>query len=315
MSKLPRLVLCLFAVCVSLGQAALPCKMKSHTLSSRKVFDIEKAIEKEHSSIIIASNNDNEVSSNSFNQQFKFKGIATLGFYFFLWYFTTVIYNITNKKVLNALPLPITMATSQFFFGLLLFVPFWFVSPPKITQQNIGALTKIASMHSLGNIATVVSLGSGAISFTHVVKASEPVFAAVFSAFLLGSSMPWQVYASLIPIIAGVSLASLKELSFTWLSLSSALASNVFNQMRIVLAKKELNNLTSAKMSGAVLFRVITFIAAFQALPIALFMEGSQILPAWKALQESGADLKEVMYNIAVSGFSYYISNEVLTDN
>jgi solute carrier family 35 protein E1 len=36
----------------------------------------------------------------------------------------------------------------------------------------------------------------------------------------------WQVYACLVPIIGGVGIASLKELSFSWLAVISAMIAN-----------------------------------------------------------------------------------------
>ena len=49
------------------------------------------------------------------------------------------------------------------------------------------------------------------------------------------------MYACLLPIIAGVSLASLKELSFTYKSLYGALTSNIAFASRAVLSKKTMD--------------------------------------------------------------------------
>jgi solute carrier family 35, member E1 len=40
----------------------------------------------------------------------------------------------------------------------------------------------------LAHITAVLSLGAGAVSFTHIVKAAEPVFTAGFSALILGQA-------------------------------------------------------------------------------------------------------------------------------
>lgn len=48
-------------------------------------------------------------------------------------------------------------------------------------------------MHTTGHIMTVVSLGAGAVSFTHIVKAAEPFFSTVMSAVFLKSVFRWQV--------------------------------------------------------------------------------------------------------------------------
>ena len=164
-----------------------------------------------------------------------------LSFYFFLWYFFTVVYNVSNKRVLNELPLPATLAAVQLVLGIPVFLPAWILKRPSYdaVRSILPSISKIALMHALGNLATVVSLHWGAVSFTHIIKASEPAFSAVLSAMILGSYFPLSVYITLIPIIGGVALASAKELSFTWLGFLSGMASNLFYQLRIVLSKRK----------------------------------------------------------------------------
>ena len=164
-----------------------------------------------------------------------------LSFYFFLWYFFTVVYNVSNKRVLNELPLPATLAAVQILLGIPVFLPAWILKRPSYdaVRSILPSISKVALFHALGSLTTVVSLHWGAVSFTHIIKASEPAFSAVLSAMILGSYFPLSVYITLIPIIGGVALASAKELSFTWLGFLSGMASNLFYQLRIVLSKRE----------------------------------------------------------------------------
>ncbi|GMH61776.1 hypothetical protein TrRE_jg758, partial [Triparma retinervis] len=97
--------------------------------------------------------------------------------YFLLWYGLNIGYNIYNKKVMNAYPLPFTMATIQLGAGLLWILPVWFLGfrpKPVLTTSEIKTLAPIAFFHTIGHTMTVVSLGAGAVSFTHIVKAAEP---------------------------------------------------------------------------------------------------------------------------------------------
>ena len=97
-------------------------------------------------------------------------------------------------------------------------------------------LLPIGAAHALGHAGAVIALGAGAVSFAQTVKAAEPLFTCVLSFFVLGTGVfKWQVYASLLPIIVGVSLASL-ELSFTMKALYGALTSNVAFASRAVTA-------------------------------------------------------------------------------
>lgn len=73
---------------------------------------------------------------------------------------------------------------------------------------------------------TCLRVCPGAVSFGQIVKAGEPVHAALTGAILLKEIDHPIVYLSLVPIIGGVALASLKELSFTWKALICASAAN-----------------------------------------------------------------------------------------
>jgi solute carrier family 35 protein E1 len=87
------------------------------------------------------------------------------GSYFFLWYFFTVVYNVANKKLLNDIPLPITAASLQLAIGIPLFLPLWLLKPIKYDWKSISFHSKIATMHGFGNLASVISFGSGSVSF------------------------------------------------------------------------------------------------------------------------------------------------------
>lgn len=241
-----------------------------------------------------------------------------LASYFFLWYMLTVIYNICNKRVLNSLPLPATVAFIQLLLGVPLFIPVWIVKRPQLTRQSIINYSQIALMHALGNLATVYSLGAGAVSFTHVVKAAEPLFSAVLSAFT-GTIYPTSVYLSLVPIVVGVAIASCTEISFSWFGFCTAMLSNFFYQFRIVLAKFELKDAPGGdhninptpQISPAQLFRVITLLSAVELLPISILLEGYRLPSTWASAIDSGANVNDLLTNLVISGFSYYMYNEV----
>merc|ERR1719440_1963885 len=104
----------------------------------------------------------------------------------------------------------------------------------------------------------------------------------VLSYFVLGTVFKWQVYASLFPIVAGVSLASLKELSFTWKALYGAVTSNIAFASRAVLSKKTMDKPVGENMGAPNLYGVLTIIAFILSLPFALYYEGPDFMNAWK---------------------------------
>jgi solute carrier family 35 protein E1 len=116
------------------------------------------------------------------------KQLILISFYFFLWYFFTIIHNISNKLVLNVLPLPILVSLLQLSLGILLLIPIdkYIEKFPKITLDSLlSEYSLIGLFHGLGLISTNISIEHGSVSFTHIVKASEPVFAAILSILFL----------------------------------------------------------------------------------------------------------------------------------
>jgi solute carrier family 35 protein E1 len=66
----------------------------------------------------------------------------------------------------------------------------------------------------------------------------EPMFSVIMSYFFLGSVPSVPVVLTLLPIVGGVILASMSEVTFNWTGFISALASNITFQSRNVLSKK-----------------------------------------------------------------------------
>lgn len=238
--------------------------------------------------------------------------VMKLSLHFFLWYFFTVVYNVSNKRVLNDLPLPATVAAVQIILGIPLFLPMWLVKCPDFEscRATLPSICKIAFSHALGNLATVISLSAGSVSFTHITKAAEPLFSAALSAILFGDYASTAVYSTLIPIVVGVGIASAKEVSFTWTSFLAGMASNLFYQLRIVLSKKEISA-GSGSLSPSDFFRVLTIISAVELLPISMALEGYKVRSTWEAALKAGVDTDSLMQNLLISGFSYYAYNEI----
>jgi solute carrier family 35 protein E1 len=182
--------------------------------------------------------------------------------------------------------------------------------PPKLNPGWWKTLMPIGAAHALGHAGAVIALGAGAVSFAQTVKAAEPVFTCVLSYFVLGTVFKWPVYASLLPIIGGVSLASLKELSFTWKALYGALASNIAFASRAVLSKATMEKPVGENMGAANLYGMLTIIATLLSIPFGLYYEGPLFAEAWaKSTAVVGAPW--LIRQMALDGFYYYAYNEV----
>lgn len=235
---------------------------------------------------------------------------------FGLWYILNIGYNIGNKRVLNALPIPWTAATVELFFGFPYVALLWSTGmrkAPKLSMDDIKKLSSQAFFLAATHVAGVISFGAGAISFTHILKATEPVWSALIMAVAFKEFLPVPVYLSLVPILGGVGLASLKELSFSWLALTAGLISAVTSAAKAILSKKVLDgkplgeNLTPANM-----FAVLTILGFLFVLPASLAIEGpSKVTAAFSAALAAGHTKMELFKLLSVSGFLYYLYNEV----
>jgi len=245
------------------------------------------------------------------------KGLAhtlKVGGMFGLWYALNIGYNIFNKKVLNLAPsLTYTTGFLQLFIGLLYVLPLWGLGlrkAPVVSNEELKNLLPLALCHLGTHLGAVVSLGAGAVSFTHIVKAAEPAVSAALSAVVLKSFLPLPVYLSLLPVMGGVALASLTELSFTWLAFLSAMVSNVSSAARGIVGKLQMGKSIGKNMDAVNLYAVMTILSAIMCLPISLAMEGSNILPAIKAMSAAGT-LNKFLFQSFLTSMFYYSYNEV----
>jgi len=241
-----------------------------------------------------------------------------IGFYFALWYALNVVYNIINKKVLNVIPAPLSVGTIQFGIGALYASLLWMTglrAPPQLTDKGREICWKVGAYHSTGQLLSMISLGAGPVSFTHIVKALEPLFSALVSALIFGKWMKIQVYATLIPVIGGVGFACLKERSFSWLAFWTAMGSNLAFALRAVISKTGMNNYIGENMNSVNLFAVVTIAAFVLSVPVALAVEKVSMLTLWdKAVSGTKAvsTTNDLMKSLVLSGLFHYLNNEVM---
>eukprot|EP00977_Amphora_coffeiformis_P013775 scaffold3677_cov206-Amphora_coffeaeformis.AAC.4 len=189
---------------------------------------------------------------------------------------------------------------------------------PAALQSN---LRRVGLWHALGQLCTMMSLGAGPVSFTHIVKALEPFFSAMVSALLLGQWMPVPVYLTLLPVVGGVGYACLKERSFSWLAFGMAMLSNLSFALRAVLSKVAMTSSSSSSSKGGQqvatnltppnVFGLVTITAFFISLPLAAVGEGPGLVASLKgALEQQSWPI--LARSVALSGLFHYLNNEVM---
>eukprot|EP00252_Welwitschia_mirabilis_P000877 TRINITY_DN1085_c0_g2_i1.p1 TRINITY_DN1085_c0_g2~~TRINITY_DN1085_c0_g2_i1.p1 ORF type:complete len:429 (+),score=26.80 TRINITY_DN1085_c0_g2_i1:357-1643(+) len=205
----------------------------------------------------------------------KYPALVT-GSFFFMWYLLNVIFNILNKKIYNYFPYPYFVSVIHLAVGVAYCLVSWSVGLPKrapLDKELFWLLVPVSFCHSLGHVMTNVSFATVAVSFTHTIKALEPFFNAAASQFVLGQQIPFTLWLSLAPVVIGVSMASLTELSFNWTGFISAMVSNIAFTYRSIYSKKAMTGMDSTNV-----YAYISIISMFMCLPPALIIEGPKLL-------------------------------------
>lgn len=243
---------------------------------------------------------------------------AKVGFYILLWYAFNIVYNIANKKVLTWFPVPWFVSWFQLLIGVLYVLPLWLLKlrkAPKVPKEAVKTLLPITLGHVIGHVSTVVSLGAVAVSFTHVVKSMEPFVNVVGSAVFLQSIFPFPVYASLLPVVAGVVMASVSEVSFTWLGFLSAMTSNFAFTARNIFSKLSMNTPKGENMGPSNLFAVLSIMSTILLAPVALIVDHPvKLMKAWKTATVGATAVvsaPKLIAGLLISGLFFYLYQEV----
>lgn len=237
-----------------------------------------------------------------------------VAFYFGLWYALNILYNISNKKVLNVLPLPLTVASIQLGIGAMYVGVIWFLQirpMPRLTPMGKVIVKRVGVCHMSGQILTVTALGAGTVSFAHIVKASEPFFSAAISAIVFQRWMKPQVYATLLPVVGGVAFACLNDASFSLTALLAGLGSNVAFALRAVYSKAGMEDHIGENVTAANLYGSVTLVSFVLSLLPVLVFELTSLPGLWREALRSMSTMA-LVWRILVSGITHYTNNEVM---
>lgn len=299
---------------VGTGAGAAASKQPSAAVAAVKSFE---AVTGRSATAVALSATGGAAAEAAEDDKAGLKDALVTGGYFALWYLFNIGYNIYNKQALNILDYPWTVATIQMAVGIPYFCALWALGirkAPKLSMADLKTLFPVALCHTGVHVGAVVALGAGAVSFAHIVKASEPVVTCLLNFLLLGQVLPTKVYMTLLPIIGGVGIASMKELSFTWLALAAAMLSNVSSSARGVLSKKTMSGKQIGEnLDAPNLYSVLTAMSTVILIPLMLAMEGTGFFGAFKDIVAAGGDFtnKSLATLLALGGATYYAYNEV----
>mmetsp|Transcript_27926 Transcript_27926/g.88970 ORF Transcript_27926/g.88970 Transcript_27926/m.88970 type:complete len:411 (-) Transcript_27926:277-1509(-) len=239
--------------------------------------------------------------------------------YFAFWYLGNYYYNLTNKIALKAAGgaagFPALISTAQLGVGVLYSAFLWLAPDarkvPRLKLSDIVSMLPVGFCMAFAHGASVLALSAGTVSFGQIVKACEPAFAAVIGVSLYSKTVSTARWVALIPVILGVVIASVSELSFSWVALISACTANTFAAFKANENKRLMDTEGIRDRLGSVgnQFAVTTLLSFLISVPFALAKEGGRI----GEFIELAKTNPVIMNNMLSSGLLFYLYNEMAT--
>lgn len=187
---------------------------------------------------------------------------------------------------------------------------------PNLNSDDIAKCIPIGLFACLAHCGTVLASAVGAVSFAQIVKACEPVFAAVVGVLVPPMDVkPILAYCMLIPIVGGVGLACVKEGKGVDINVQAFLFASLANAAAALKGKlgssvtKTLKGDASKNMDAANVYGVMNIISFICTVPFVVYNEGATFQEDWAATVEA-VGTQEIVKNILVSGFFFYFYNE-----
>jgi len=200
---------------------------------------------------------------------------------------------------------------------------------PNMTFAQVMKLAPLGFWAAAAHAGAVFAMSAGAVSFGQIVKAAEPAFAVVVGYFVYSKVESKAKIAMLVPIIAGIMIASAQELDFTTGALIAGCTANVASAFRGQENKRVMseNGLKEAINGGGNVYAVTTLWALVFLFPM-IFVSGEfgkfdKFQKIWaddgfptKACADNPKKICPVVglqWNTLMAGLTFYLYNEVST--
>lgn len=255
-----------------------------------------------------------------------------LALLFGLWYIGNIGYNEWNKLAATAsgdkTKYAMTISTLQLAVGVVLAVFLWLTRIrkfPKLKTEDWIKHIPVGICSAGAHSASVFSLAAGGVAFGQIVKAAEPVFAALVGVVFYQKAYSGAKWISLVPIIGGVVLASLKladknagfspdnvVLDFSVGGLVGALVANLFaafkgNESHKLMEDGDLKK----RIDGAAnQFAITTIVALLASIPVMIYME----MGVFEEFMQKLTNLNISAWPTSVQGYTTPVSNPLMTN-
>ncbi|CAF1162252.1 unnamed protein product [Adineta ricciae] len=230
-----------------------------------------------------------------------------------VWYGVSAIGNVIVKELLNEFPFPLTVTLVQLFSVWILSIPllrFLRVPEPQYLYQNrvyyLKVIIPLAVGKFLAQLSSHVSLWKVPVSYAHTVKATMPLFTVILSRLILREKQSLSVYFSLVPIIVGVVIATVTEISFNMVGLISALLSTFGFSLQNIYSKKSLKDIS---IHHYALLALLAKISWCMFVPFWFFYDGIDIF--YNTKYHSYNPATKILFYLALDGILNFLHNVV----
>ncbi|KAI6196627.1 TPT domain-containing protein [Aphelenchoides besseyi] len=242
-------------------------------------------------------------NGNSDNVWFKFQIVAICS----VWYFSSSGQNIVNKLALESFPYPLTIALSSLLNNVLYAIPLLKLLRIKTVQISSNYMMKTIFPISFGRALAVssayVGLSKVPVSYAQTIKGTMPLFTVLLSRLMLNERYSTRIYVSLLPIVAGVFVASFTELQFDAIGLASSLFSTCTFAFLNILAKKVFED---SGMHPIHLLSINSQLATVILFPLWLLTDGYSM---WQADKPTNPPSLHFLMLLFLSGLLSFIQN------
>ncbi|XP_015782338.1 solute carrier family 35 member E1 homolog [Tetranychus urticae] len=201
-----------------------------------------------------------------------------------LWYSVSSSNAIVSKTILTHFPFPMTVSIVQlssiyvFLKPILMYLK---ASEKQVTFERRYFWRMILPL-ALGKFAAAlsshISIWKVPISYSHTVKSTMPLFVIFLSRLINGEKQTTKVYLSIIPIVAGVSIATVTELNFNLVGLTFALLSSFIVSLLNIFSKNVMKERPG--LHHLALLSILAKYAFFISIPSWIYMDLFSIFKA-----------------------------------